>query len=225
MSQLTGGVVLDLQSQFKFAPHYIASGLAILAGAIVLFIGLIRCGWIVDLISLTALSAFMTGSAINIAVGQLPGLMGISGFSTRDAPYLVFIHWLQGLPRTTLDAAIGLSALFLLYLIRSTCNYAARRWPQHRRFIFFVSTLRTVFVMLLYILISYLANRGLSSKNIRFKILLDVPRGTTPNRPILDLDLEANVAMQASRAPVLRFLTRNSPPPLCPTSRPPSLSC
>lgn len=181
MSQLTGGIVADLAVAMPDVPaHYVASALAIIAGAIVLFIGLIRCGWIVDLISLTALSAFMTGSAINIAVGQVPALMGITGFSTRDPPYLVFIHTLQGLPRTTLDAAMGLTALFLLYLIRGICSYSAKRWPKHQRLIFFLSTLRTVFVILLYTMISWLVNRGLPRDAVKFKILLDVPRGALP---------------------------------------------
>jgi solute carrier family 26 (sodium-independent sulfate anion transporter), member 11 len=177
MSQLTGGVVADLAVTLPDVPaHVIASALAILAGSIVFFIGIMRCGWIVNLISLTALSAFMTGSAINIAVGQLPGLFGISGFSTRDAPYLVFIHFLQGLPRTTKDAAMGLTALTMLYLIRSVCNISARRWPKHQRLIFFISTLRTSFVILLYTLISWLVNMNHNTKP-SFKILGTVPRG------------------------------------------------
>lgn len=178
MSQLTGGIVADLAVALPDVPgHVIASALAILAGAIVLFIGLIRFGWIVDVISLTALSAFMTGSALNIIVGQIPTMMGITGFSTRDAAYLVFIHTLQGLPRTTLDAAMGLSALAMLYIIRAVCSYAAKRWPKHQRLAFFLSTLRTVFVILLYTMISWLVNRGLPAKQVKFKILLDVPRG------------------------------------------------
>jgi sodium-independent sulfate anion transporter 11 len=178
MSQLTGGIVADLAVALPdVEAHVIASALAILAGSIVLFIGLIRCGWIVDLISLTALSAFMTGSALNIVVGQIPSMMGITGFSTRDAPYLVFIHTLQGLPRTTLDAAMGLSALTMLYLIRAGCSLAAKRWPKHQRLAFFLSTLRTVFVILLYTMISWLVNRGLPEDQVKFKILLDVPRG------------------------------------------------
>ncbi|KAK3309563.1 sulfate transporter family-domain-containing protein [Chaetomium strumarium] len=178
MSQLTGGIVADLAKTLPEYPgHVIASALGILAGAIVLFIGLIRCGWIVDVISLTALSAFMTGSALNIVVGQIPAMMGISGFSTRDAPYLVFIHTLQGLPRTTLDAAMGLTALTMLYAIRAVCSYSAKRWPKHQRLIFFLSTLRTVFVILLYTMISWLVNRGLPKDQIKFKLLLDVPRG------------------------------------------------
>jgi sodium-independent sulfate anion transporter 11 len=183
MSQLTGGIVADLAIALPDVPgHVIASALAILAGSVVLFIGLIRCGWIVDVISLTALSAFMTGSAINIAVGQIPSMMGITGFSTRDAPYLVFIHTLQGLPRTTLDAAMGLTALTLLYLIRGACSYSAKRWPKHQRLAFFLSTLRTVFVILLYTMISWLVNRGLPKDKVKFKILLDVPRGKSDFR-------------------------------------------
>ncbi|KXX78741.1 Sulfate permease 2 [Madurella mycetomatis] len=196
MSQLTGGVVADLAIALPDVPaHYIASALALLAGAVVLFIGLIRCGWIVDVISLTALSAFMTGSAINILVGQIPSLMGITGFSTRDAPYLVFIHTLQGLPRTTLDAAMGLTALAILYIIRGTCAYSAKRWPKHQRLIFFLSTLRTVFVILLYTMISWLVNRDLPRGEARFRILFDVPRGfQNAALPVLNQRIASNLA-------------------------------
>ncbi|KAK4153391.1 sulfate transporter family-domain-containing protein [Chaetomidium leptoderma] len=196
MSQLTGGIVADLAIALPDVPgHVIASALALLAGSIVLFIGLIRCGWIVDLISLTALSAFMTGSALNIVVGQIPSMMGITGFSTREAPYIVFIHTLQGLPRTTLDAAMGLTALAMLYLIRGTCAYAAKRWPKHQRIIFFLSTLRTVFVILLYTMISWLVNRGLPKDQIKFKILLDVPRGfQNAAVPVLNQRIASNLA-------------------------------
>jgi len=196
MSQLTGGVVADLAEVMPEVPgHVIASALSILAGAIVLFIGLIRCGWIVDIISLTALSAFMTGSAINILVGQVPTMMGITGFSTRDPPYLVIIHTLQGLPRTRLDAAMGLTALALLYIIRTACSLAAKRWPHRQRLFFFLSTLRTVFVILLYTMISWLVNRGLPKDQVKFKILLDVPRGfQNAAVPVLNKRIASNLA-------------------------------
>ena len=178
MSTLTGQILARAAiSHPTVQGHVIASALAVIAGCIIVFIGLIRCGWIVDLISLTAISAFMTGSAINIAVGQVPGLMGISGFNTRDSTYLVVIHTLQGLPRTTLDAAIGLTALTLLYLIRSACKFAAKKIPSRQKTFFFVATLRTVFVILLYTLISWLVNRHHHKKPL-FKILGTVPRGT-----------------------------------------------
>jgi sodium-independent sulfate anion transporter 11 len=223
MSQLTGGIVADLAIALPDVPgHVIASALAILAGSIVLFIGLIRCGWIVDVISLTALSAFMTGSAINICVGQIPAMMGITGFSTRDAPYLVFIHTLQGLPRTTLDAAMGLTALAMLYLIRAACSYAAKRWPKHQRLAFFLSTLRTVFVILLYTMISWLVNRGLPANKVKFKILLDVPRGEFLGA---NYSWPGLTVRKASRTPPFRSSTSALPAISSATCPPPSLSC
>ena len=177
MSTLVGGIVIKAKVIVpEYEGHVIASALAIIAGSIVLFIGLIRCGWIVEFISLAAISAFMTGSALNIAVGQVPTLMGITGFSNRDSTYLVVINILKHLNGTKLDAAMGLSALFMLYLIRFGCNFAGKRQPQRRKTWFFVSTLRTAFVILFYTMISAAVNIHRREKPA-FKILGDVPRG------------------------------------------------
>jgi solute carrier family 26 (sodium-independent sulfate anion transporter), member 11 len=184
LSTLVGNVIDQVhKSHPEEKGHVIASALAIIAGAIVCFIGLIRCGWIVDFIPLTAISAFMTGSAINIAVGQVPTLMGITGFNTRASTYHVVINILKHLGRTKLDAALGLTALFLLYLIRYTCTQCAKRFPSRAKLFFFLSTLRTVFIILLYTLISWLVNRhhrGVGSQKHhkpKFSILSTVPRG------------------------------------------------
>jgi sodium-independent sulfate anion transporter 11 len=58
----------------------IAITVAFMCGFIVLGIGLLRLGWIVEFIPLPAVSGFMTGSAISIVASQVPGLMGITGF-------------------------------------------------------------------------------------------------------------------------------------------------
>jgi sodium-independent sulfate anion transporter 11 len=177
LSTVTGNVVLNAQDRLPgIEPHVVASALAIIAGSIVLFIGLVRMGWIVNLISLASISAFMTGSAINIAAGQVPTMMGMTGFSTRDATYKVIINSLKHLPDTTLDAAMGLSALAMLYLIRFFCNFMAKKQPSQKKTWFFINTLRTAFVILLYTMISWLVNRNHRSKPL-FKILQNVPRG------------------------------------------------
>lgn len=184
LSTLVGNTILEVQKTHPDLPgHVIASALAIIAGSIVCFIGLIRCGWIVDFIPLTAISAFMTGSAISIAAGQVPTLMGIKGFNTRASTYLVIINTLKYLGKTKLDAALGLTALFLLYSIRFVCTRFAKRIPSKAKMFFFLSTLRTVFIILLYTLISWLVNRhhrgvGDQKKHKpRFSILGTVPRG------------------------------------------------
>ena len=179
MSTITGNVVNKVHLTNPSIPgHVVASALAIIAGSIIFIIGLIRCGWIVDFISLAAISAFMTGSALNIAVGQVPTLMGITGFDTRGATYMVVINSLKYLGRTKLDAAIGLTALTMLYVIRAVCTYAARKMPRRAKLLFFIATLRTAFVILLYTMISWLVNRNhRPTKENRFVILGSVPRG------------------------------------------------
>lgn len=177
LSTVTGNVIIKAQHKIPDVPaDIIASSLAIIAGSIVLFLGLARLGWIVELITLAAISAFMTGSAINIAVGQVPTMMGITGFSTREATYKVVINILKHLGRSDLNAAIGLTALTMLYLIRYICSTLAKRYPSRAKVYFFISTLRTAFVLLLYILISYLINRH-HRKKPRISVLKDVPRG------------------------------------------------
>jgi sodium-independent sulfate anion transporter 11 len=177
MSTLVGQIVTKAAVTHPDVPgHVIASCLAVIAGCIIIFIGLIRAGWIVDLIPLVSISAFMTGSAINIAVGQVPTLMGITGFDTRASTYKVVINILKHLGRTKLDAAMGLTALFLLYAIKYGCQSAARKWPPRQKLFFFLATLRTAFVILLYTMISWLVNRHHRKKPL-FKILSTVPRG------------------------------------------------
>lgn len=174
MSTLVGNIVAK-------SPHLpaqaVASGLALIAGSIVTALGLFRLGFVVEYIPLTAIAAFMTGSAINIASGQVASLMGMSGFNTRASTYLVIINSLKHLPGTQLDAAMGLTALFLLYLIKwVTTSFLPRRYPKQQKTWFFLATLRTAFVLLLFTMVSWLVNRHHKKKPI-FKILQTVPSG------------------------------------------------
>ena len=177
MSLLVGDIVDQAAEKApEYAGHVVASALAVIVGAIVFGIGILRLGFIVDFIPLPAIAAFMTGSAINIAVGQFPTMMGITGFSTRESTYKVFINILKHLGRSNLNAAMGVPALFALYAIRAFCNQMARRKPHQQKMWFFISTLRTAFIILLFTMVSWLVNKDHRSKP-RFSILKDVPRG------------------------------------------------
>ncbi|KAF2736309.1 sulfate permease 2 [Polyplosphaeria fusca] len=179
MSTIVGNIVIKVQDEHPDlgAPE-IASALSVIAGAVLLFIGLIRAGWIVEFIPLVAITSFMTGAAFSIGCGQVPALMGITGVNTRGPTYLVIIDTLKGLPKTKLDAAMGLTALTMLYAIRIICNVMSKKQPHRKKMWFFISTLRMAFVILLYILISWLANRHVKdAKKAKFKILGKVPRG------------------------------------------------
>lgn len=179
MSTIVGKIIIRVQAEHpEMAADTIARGLALISGAILLFIGLIRFGFIVEFIPLVAIASFMTGAALNIGSGQVAGLMGIKGVNTREATYKVIINTLKGLPRTQLDAAMGLSALFALYFIRFFCSFMGRRNPKNQKLWFFISTLRMAVIMILYIIISWAVNRHVhKAANAKFKILGTVPSG------------------------------------------------
>lgn len=179
MSTIVGNIVIKVQDVHPDIPaEQIARALALVCGAVLLFIGLIRCGWIVEFIPLVTITSFMTGAAISIAVGQVPTMMGIKGVNTREASYKVFINTLKALPNSRLDAALGLSALFFLYAIRWFCDFMSSRQPNRKKMWFFISTLRMTFIILLYTMISWLVNRGITSdKEAKFRILGTVPKG------------------------------------------------
>ncbi|XP_014558354.1 hypothetical protein COCVIDRAFT_94807 [Bipolaris victoriae FI3] len=183
MSTIVGNIVTKIQEKDPGIDAVdIARALSVIAGSVLLFLGLTRLGRIVELIPLVAITSFMTGAAISIGAGQVPTMMGISGVNTRGATYRVIIDTLKGLGRTKLDAAMGLSALVMLYSIRFVCNFMSRKQPSKQKLWFFLGTLRMAFVILLYIMISWLANKDIKGvhKNVKlakFKILGRVPRG------------------------------------------------
>src|SRR3569833_4615321 len=99
MSTITGRVVIDLSNDFpNIPPHVIASGFAVISGVVILALGLVRCGWLIELIPLVSLSAIVTGSDLTIASTQLHSIMGITNDSNRDEPYRIFIESMKNLP-------------------------------------------------------------------------------------------------------------------------------
>lgn len=181
MSTIVGNVVIRVQDQHPDIPaEEIARGLAVICGAILLFVGLARLGWIVEFIPLVAIASFTTGASLSIAAGQIPAMMGISGINTREATHMIIIETLKNLGRAKVDAAMGITSMVLLYFLRWTCNFLARKQPHRKKLWFFVSSLRMAFVFLLYTMISWLVNRNIETpSDAKFKILGTVPRGKT----------------------------------------------
>ncbi|KAF7359536.1 Sulfate permease [Mycena sanguinolenta] len=187
----------------------IATTVAFICGFIVLGVGLLRLGWIIEFIPAVAVSGYMTGSAISIAAGQVPGLMGITGFNTRAATYQVIINTLKGLPRTTLDAAWGLTSLFALYAIRFLCDYFGKRYPRRARIFFFISVIRNAFVILVMTIAAWLYCRHRRSKKGTYpiKILQTVPRGFQHvGQPTIDHDLVTALAGELPVATIVLLL-------------------
>jgi sodium-independent sulfate anion transporter 11 len=177
LSTVVGNAIDSVRATGSQLPsHVIASVLSLVAGCVVLTLGLFRFGFLVDIISITSLSAFMTGSAITIAVGQLPSLLGLDGVSSRDSPYTVLLSTISHISEAGPDAFVGLSALALLYLIKHGLSLAAERLPKMKRLIFFISTMRTVLIIILYTFLSWVVNCN-RVQDPAFGVLGPVPRG------------------------------------------------
>ncbi|OAP65323.1 hypothetical protein AYL99_01295 [Fonsecaea erecta] len=162
-SLLVGNVITNIQNAHPglYTNVEIAKTLSFITGAMLLAIGLLRLGWIVEVIPYIPISAFITAASITIMSTQFPVMMGIPGINTREEPYKVIINSLRNLGNAQLDAAIGISCLILLELIKIICAKMEVRQPSRKRLWATISCLRLSSAMLFYTFVSWLVHRDL----------------------------------------------------------------
>jgi sodium-independent sulfate anion transporter 11 len=139
--------------------------------------GILRLGWLIEFIPYIPISAFVTSAAITIISTQIPTVLGITGVDTRTSPYKVYVNTLKGLPRTQLDAVIGITSIVLLQLIRTACANMEVRQPDKKRLWSLLGSLRLTFAIMFYTLISFLANRTAPKGHEKFRIVGHIDKG------------------------------------------------
>jgi MFS superfamily sulfate permease-like transporter len=98
--------------------------LAALVGALLLAAGLLRLGWIADMLSTPIITGFLAGIAVHIAVSQLPDVMGIAKPPGNTPQQIVAL--VQAAPQARLwPVAIGLGVLALTFV----CERISPRLP------------------------------------------------------------------------------------------------
>ncbi|KIV96610.1 hypothetical protein PV10_00452 [Exophiala mesophila] len=155
----------------------IAKTLSFITGLILFGVGLLRLGWLVEVIPYIPVSAFITAASITIICTQFPVMMGIPGINTSEEPYKVIIATLRHLGDTHLDAALGVTCLILLDVVRRVCAKMEVRQPARKRVWATISSLRLTFAMLLYTLVSWLVNRNLPEDRSKFRIVGHIEKG------------------------------------------------
>merc|ERR1711920_845712 len=139
-----------------------ASGLALVAGAILVLMSILRLGFVVKFLSVPVMTGFVTGAAFIIFGNQLKGIFGLdcektSYFYSTFGNALVAmdtIHW-----STTLVSALSLTFL-------CGCKYFnAPRWFPAPFILMFVTTMLSYF---------------LEFKDMGIKIVGDLPAGIPP---------------------------------------------
>jgi solute carrier family 26 (sodium-independent sulfate anion transporter), member 11 len=208
-SIVTAQIVADLAAEHPkdhLEAPVLAGIVAMMSGAVIAILGVLRLGWLVDLIALPAVSSFITGSALTITFGQIPPLLGMRGINSRDPAIKIGINILKHLDRIRIDAAIGITALVLLYVIKWTCSLVAKRRPEIAKTIFFVSTLRTVVTIIIYTIISFVLNHN-RKKDPVIRVLGFIPRGFQATRiPQIDSELMKSMINQIPAAAIVLII-------------------
>ncbi|CAG8504528.1 31238_t:CDS:2 [Gigaspora margarita] len=194
MSLLMGQTIdAILKVNTNYTNVTIAATFSLLTGLIALVLGLLRLGFVVDFIPAPVVAGFTTGAALNIAIGQVANLLGISGVDNKQATYLVLINILKALGRTKFDAIIGLIGLLFLYTIKHGSSYLSRRYPNREKLFFFFGIARNCLLVVICTFIAYLLNMGRTTSPI--SILKTVPSGFEHiGSPNLDRELVSLVS-------------------------------
>jgi sulfate permease, SulP family len=106
------------------SPHYLALAelVAFLVAGLLLLARLFRLGFLADFLSRTVLIGFLTGVGIQVAIGQLPGLLDLK--TNGHNPLQQISGAIAGLPHANL-LAIGIAIAVLL-----TIQLFERFWPR-----------------------------------------------------------------------------------------------
>lgn len=90
----------------------LAATLALMVGAILVIAGILKAGWLADLLSVPVTTGFLAGIAFHIIVGQLPGILGVPAPNPDEHLLRRLLDVLQRIPEANLYAtAIGIAVL------------------------------------------------------------------------------------------------------------------
>ena len=97
---------------------------ALFSGVILIGAGILRAGWIADLLSIPVVTGFLAGIAVHIVVGQLPLILGIP--QVQGPLPLRLVSALRAAPQANIGAlAVGTAVLAIMWL----CDRLSPRIP------------------------------------------------------------------------------------------------
>ncbi len=126
-SLMTASALLPLA--VATSPEYVAlaMGLALLSGLMLTLAGVLRLGFLAYFLSQPVISGFVSGVAILIAIGQLPGILGLS-IAGRGVFNTLMGVWAQLDQVHANTATVGLCSLGVLWWARSQLARVWGRW-------------------------------------------------------------------------------------------------
>ncbi|MGE6662219.1 SulP family inorganic anion transporter [Pseudomonas sp. NPDC077408] len=176
--------------------------LALMSGATLLAMAVLRLGFLANFLSHPVISGFISASGILIALGQLKHILGIS--VTGDNALQLLRGLIQGLPETHVPTlAIGTSSLVFLFLVRSRLGRWLQRLGMNARTAGTLTKIGPVVALLL--AIAAVSGFQLAAAGVR--VVGEVPQGLPSlSLPPLDLALIAQLLPAAVLISLVGFV-------------------
>ncbi|MEO7421440.1 MAG: SulP family inorganic anion transporter [Ornithinibacter sp.] len=114
VSVLSGSIVRALSGGDPALAVQLTSALALVAGVVLVAVGLLRLGWVAQFLSEPIITGFVAGLVVLIVIGEIPGLAGLATPSGNLLERIVAL--LGGLGDVTGQTlAVGVAALLVLF--------------------------------------------------------------------------------------------------------------
>lgn len=186
------------------SPEYVAAALvlALLSGLILLVMGLLRLGFLANLLSHPVVSGFITASGILIAVSQLKHILGIRASGETLPEMLATIA--ENIGQTNLPTvAIGTAALMFLFWVRKGLKPLLLRLGAKPRLADLLTKAGPVFA----VAVSILAVVLLRLEDSGVPVVGAIPTGLPPlTVPLLDPGLWSALFVPALLISVIGFV-------------------
>lgn len=186
------------------SPEYVTAALilALLSGLILLVMGLLRLGFLANLLSHPVVSGFITASGILIAVSQLKHILGIRASGETLPEMLATIA--ENVGQTSLPTvAIGTAALLFLFWVRKGLKPVLLGLGAKPRLADLLTKAGPVFA----VAVSILAVVSLGLEHSGVPVVGAIPTGLPPlTLPLLDLELWSALFVPALLISVIGFV-------------------
>ncbi|WP_443147230.1 SulP family inorganic anion transporter [Paracoccus spongiarum] len=202
VSLMTAAAVGTIAQQGTAGYAVAALTLALLSGAMLMVMGVLRLGFLANFLSHPVISGFISASGILIATSQLGHLLGI-GAAGHSLPQMLSAL-LRGLPQVNpVTLAIGAAALAFLFWVRRGLKPLLRRLGMGARAADVVAKAGPV----LAVVATTLVVRALRLDEMGVRIVGEVPRGLPPmTLPSLSSDLVRALLVPALLISVVGFV-------------------
>ena len=118
MSLMVGAVIAELNLETGPQIYYVAIGLALLSGALLILMYVLRFGMIVNFISHPVLSGFTSAGALLIAISQLKYLLGLD-MAKSEHLFQNLVNLFDAIPTANpVTAALGITGISIIVGIK-----------------------------------------------------------------------------------------------------------